>query len=873
MDLITSHINADFDALASMLAAGKLYPDAVLVFPGSQERKVRDFIEVFNPVAIKRLKDIQLNKVSRLILVDTKKRDRLGQLAELLDNDKVKVHIYDHHPFNEDDIHGEIERVEDVGATATIFTELLKEKGLHPSPMEATVLALAVYAETGSLLFPSTTERDLAAVSYLLRKGANLNIVSSYLKMDLNVEELDLLNELVKSSHELVVHGIRIVIAAAERDFYMGDAARLAHTIMDMEDIDAVLVLLDMEGKILIVARSRAPELDVAELMKEFGGGGHSTAASATIREASAEIVVERLKALIPSHVKGGKSAADIMTTPVIRIQWNSSIKEAEDTMTRYGVNVLPVLKDGKYAGLLPRETVQKALYHGFKKNKCIEFAGSDAVTCSVDTPIREVETMMIEWNQRFMPVLADGEIIGAITRTDLLRVLYEEFLRKKHIYREEAAGRSPAARNLESLLKERFPSKIYDMLRTSGELAEGMGANAYLVGGSVRDLLLSRKNLDIDIVVEGDGIMFARELAKKLGAHVRPHERFGTAHLSMKGLQLDIATARTEYYESPAALPTVETSSIKKDLYRRDFTINTLAVSLRPGSFGQLIDFFGGQRDIKEKTIRVLHNLSCVEDPTRAFRAIRFSERFGFKISRHTENLIKSALQMDLFSRLSGPRLYEELIAAFNETNPVRTISRLSDFGLLKVIHPELALDEKLEAALSSMYETLAWYNLLYLEEKVDAGVLYLTVLLSVLTDEARAAALERLSAPKRTGELISKGIPASREILRRLPLDSNCELYHLLAGLETETIVFAMASTKDARKKKSISLFLVDLKKVRPLLTGEDLIKLGVPQGPVYSKILSELLDLTLKGRVKTEAEEKKFVIKHYLKKPAGR
>ena len=192
--------------------------------------------------------------------------------------------------------------------------------------------------------------------------------------------------------------------------------------------------------------------------------------------------------------------------------------------------------------------------------------------------------------------------------------------------------------------------------------MAEGLGYGAYLVGGSVRDLLRGEENLDLDIVIEGDGIAFARVLGEKLGAKVRTHQKFATAQIFVDSLKLDVATARTEYYESPAALPKVETSSIKKDLYRRDFTINTLAVKLNSRDFGVLIDFFGGQRDLREKAIRVLHNLSFVEDPTRAFRAVRFAERFGFKISRHTENLIKSTLEMNLFDMLSGPRLFEEL-------------------------------------------------------------------------------------------------------------------------------------------------------------------------------------------------------------------
>ncbi|MBM4129172.1 MAG: CBS domain-containing protein, partial [Nitrospira sp.] len=737
MDIITSHINADFDALASVVAAKKLYPDAQIVFPGSQEKKLRDFMDAFHPVEIMRIKDFDPSKVTRLIIVDTRIPSRIGPLAELLEKKGITVHIYDHHPFSEGDVRGELEKIESVGATATIFTELLKEKKINITPMEATILTLGIYEETGCLLFSSTTERDLLAVSYLLKRGATLNIVSSFLKIEMSMEELDLLNELVQSSIELVIGGIRIKVAKASRESYLGEAAYFAHRMMDMEDIDAVVVLLSLEGKILMVARSRVPELDVSRLMRAFGGGGHPTAASATVKEASLELVEEKLIGLLHQSVKPVKIASHVMTRPVITIQWDASIKEAEKMMTRYGVNVLPVLRDGKYVGLISREIIEKAIFHGFGKNKSIEFATTDAMTVVPDTPVREIETLMIEQNQRFMPVVEGDKIIGAITRTDLLRTLYEEFLRRRKIEKAVIKEKPSMGRNLSSWLKERFPREIYNLLKLSGEVAEESGFNAYLVGGSVRDLLRGEENLDIDIVIEGDGIAFARTFGHRIQAKVRVHEKFGTAQVITDQIKLDVATARTEYYESPAALPIVETSSIKKDLYRRDFTINTLALKLNPRDFGLLIDFFGGQRDLREKTIRILHNLSFIEDPTRAFRAIRFSERFGFKISKHTENLMKSAIKMNLFEKLSGSRLYEELLLAFNETDPIRTLKRLSDSGLLKVMHPHLIFNEELESTLKAMHDTLSWFNLLFLEEKTDRGVLFLMALLSGLKDE----------------------------------------------------------------------------------------------------------------------------------------
>jgi tRNA nucleotidyltransferase (CCA-adding enzyme) len=396
--------------------------------------------------------------------------------------------------------------------------------------------------------------------------------------------------------------------------------------------------------------------------------------------------------------------------------------------------------------------------------------------------------------------------------------------------------------------------------------VAEALGFQAYLVGGSVRDLLRGEANLDLDIVIEGDGILFARTIGEQLHAKVRTHQKFGTAQIFPHPFKLDVATARTEYYESPAALPKVETSSIKKDLYRRDFTINTLTVKLNPKDFGILIDFFGGQRDLREKAIRVLHNLSFVEDPTRAFRAVRFSERFGFKISKHTENLIKSTIEMNLFDKLSGPRLYEELLLSFRETDPIRTLKRVSEFGLLKVIQSNLVFTEELEATLGSMHETLSWFNLLFLEEKPETGVLYLMALLSGLKEEDIKTVIERLSPSPRVKDMIIKGIVSARDVVRKLPVRDPVEIYKLLHTLKLEVILFSMALSLDRQKKKVISRYLTELRNVKTVLTGDDLKKMGIQPGPVYAKILRELLDEKMRGRVKSREDEEKFV-KHVI------
>lgn len=869
MDVITTHINADFDAIASMLAAKKFYPDALVAFPGSQERSVRDFLST-SPVKIdfKKIRDIDLDSINRLILVDVRNKSRIGGFSDILGRKGLAVHIYDHHPSAPGDIKGQKEIIEPVGATTTIFAEMLQQNKIDISPAEATALALGIYEETGSLIFSSTTVRDITAAAYLLKKGASLNVVSSFLSRELGADEIALLNELIHSAREYVIHGIRVKVAKASRDNYIGDIAFLAHKIRDAEDVDALFLLVMMEDRIHVIARSRVAEVDASEIVKVFNGGGHPKAAYAVVKNISLEETEEKLVGILREKIKPAKTAKDIMTSPVKSIQLDETMKMAEQTMTRYGVNVLPVIEEDKYRGLISREAVEKALFHGFSKSKILEFCTTDALSVTPETPMQEVEALMIEQNQRFMPVIKDEKIMGAITRTDLLRSIYEDFLLKSRVGEERLAEKPISGRDISSIMKEKFPGKVFSFLKLSGEAAKELNFSAYLVGGTVRDLLRGEANLDIDIVIEGDGIVFANTLGKKLGAKVKSHQRFGTAVVITDSLKFDIATARTEYYESPGALPRVESSSIKKDLYRRDFTINALAVRLNPENFGQLLDFFGGQRDLREKNIRILHNLSFIEDPTRAFRAIRFSERFGYKLSKHTLDLIKTAVKIDLFNKLSGSRLYDELNLLFLEAEPLKAIKRMAELDLLKFIYPTLILTDALGDTIKAIQETFVWYKLLFIEEQINKSHLFLMSFFEGLSPEECEKALQRLSVPPRARKEIIEGIKQAKEALLRLQAISLNEkdIYHALQPLSTQAILFAVSKAKQEGQKKAISLYLTTLRKVNPGLTGEDLKAMGYKPGPLFNRILKEILEARLDGKIKSREEEVRFVKEHF-------
>lgn len=864
MDVITTHLNADFDALASMIAAKKYYPDAVLVFPGSQEKNVREFISSSHTtIEFQRLKDIRLDEVTRLILVDVKSPERIGRFSEILGSNGLTVEIYDHHPVSDHDIRGQKKVIELVGATTTIFVEMLQKDRIAISPVEATIMMLGIYEETGSLIFASTTERDLIAASYLLRKGANLNIVSGYITKEMTPEEIELLNDLIHSSKDYVINDIRIRIAKASREAYIGDIAFLAHKIRDINDTDAIFLLVAMEDRVQIISRSSIPEVDVSEILHAFGGGGHPQASSATLRGISLEETENELLGVLKKKIRPTREARDIMTSPVKTISWNSTVSTAARSMTKFEVNVLPVIKHHAYYGLISREIVEKALFHGFGKSRVIEFCTTDASTVPPSAPVSTVESLMIEQNQRFMPVIEHDQIVGAITRTDLLRSLYENLLRKDKISGAERLTEKPSiGKNLSPLMRSMFPENIFSLLKLNGEMAGRLGCSAYLVGGSVRDLLRGESNLDIDIVIEGDGIAFAQALGRDLQARVTAHKRFGTAVVVTDFLKFDVATARTEYYESPAALPTVETSSIKKDLYRRDFTINTMAIRLNPNKFGQLLDFFGGQRDIKEKTIRILHNLSFIEDPTRAFRAIRFSERFGFKISKHTLKLIRAAVRINLFERLSGTRMYDEIDLLFNETEPIRAVKRMSELGLLRFIHPKLTVTSSLSEIFASIQETFSWFKLLFFEEHVTRSHLFLMALIEGLAHQERIEALQRLNVPPRAKKDILNGINEANNVLSTMRNVSQKDIYYILSPLDIHTLLLIMAKTRQKEQKKAVSLFLTSLRRTKPELSGKDLLMMGYSPGPQYKKILTAILDARLEGKIKSREDEISFV-----------
>ena len=418
----------------------------------------------------------------------------------------------------------------------------------------------------------------------------------------------------------------------------------------------------------------------------------------------------------------------------------------------------------------------------------------------------------------------------------------------------------------------ENIPNKTKNIIRIISELAGNSGVKIYAVGGFVRDLILDVDNFDIDIVVEGDAIKLAEILARHFNATIKKYKQFGTAVISFdEGFKIDFATARKELYEYPGAMPDVQPSTIKDDLGRRDFTVNAMAISLNKEDFGSILDFFGGKKDLENKIIRVLHKLSFIDDPTRIFRAIRFEQRFGFKIDEKSQNLLKEAVKLDLIKKINGFRIQDEILLVLNENEPFKAIRRLSELNCLKYVNPKIIVTKKMEKGFLKMQNVFTT-DALVLGEKFLKWISYFLV----LTDDLNLNEIKKLCVELKFTIGIMEIIIFSKQksqkafsFLNSNIFLSNSRIYTKLHCFPNETLLFLISKAESSKVKNIIVNYLTVLSKIKPILTGSDLKTLGFLPGPVFKKILSSLLEAKLNGVLSTKEDELRYVSKFFIGK----
>ncbi|MGC8820313.1 MAG: CBS domain-containing protein [Fervidobacterium sp.] len=873
MKVVTTHINPDFDGFASCIGLKKIYPNFEIVISGNPLQNLKEFLQFYGDFfqykTENELKNVN-ESIDELIIVDTPSLERVSDEIKKRTTSNTKIKVIDHHPDIRDsgDSTTYMEKIiHQTGAAATIVVNMLREKGLKLSKEEASLLGIAIYEDTGSLLFSSTTTQDVEAVLYLLNQGMSLNIVSEYVKFDLTIDQKIVLNNLLQNAKLHNINNYPITITKDETEKFIGGLSAIVSKFWYTQNAETLIAIVRMGKKVFIVGRTKSPDINLAGLMSEFGGGGHRQAASATVSIASVEEVEHKILQLLPKYMDTSLKAKDIMSSPVRTALSTETIEEVNRIMEITGHGGIPIVEGNKLIGIVTKKSVDKALNHGLGKRPIKSIMTSKLITAKTDTPLPALRKLMVENDIGRIPILDENNIlVGIVTRSDIMKA---ENVHKaiNHTKKEET---KPMFRNVLEILNSRVNKRIINLLRLIGMFGNELNAPVYVVGGFVRDLLLNIENYDIDIVVEGNGIEFAKYVASQINAILVPYEKFFTATVVFKdGFKIDIATARTEYYESPGELPQVDISTIKKDLYRRDFTINAMAIKLNPQEFGTLYDFFNCQKDLEEGIIRVLHNLSFIEDPTRMIRGIRFEQRYNFEMDEHTLNLLKKNLEENYLEKVSGSRIRQEIEKILEEKTPLKAIKRMAELGMIKHIFPKTYYTSIMEEKLKRLFRFIPM-----LRERFDSFSEFyaLSTILLEFYDKATLEEMRnRYGYPKKFIETLKYTenilLPVKSMLENRYPFS---DIYRVVGKGNPYIYAHISAYLNDNEQNYLLSYIDIISNTKLEVVTGRYLIeKYQLKSGPILNRILEELYCLKLDDKNIDEETVVQELVNKYLSK----
>jgi tRNA nucleotidyltransferase (CCA-adding enzyme) len=852
--IIVAHENADFDAVAALLAAHKLMPEALPVLPRQQNRNVSHFVTLYqNGLPFKHPDDVAFDRVEQITLVDTQQIPPFRGLPRA-----AQVRIIDHHPRRADLDPTHIFSGETLGATTTLLVERIEASGVRLASLEATLLALGIYEDTGSLSYGKTTPRDIRAAAWLLEQGASLDTVRKFLEPPFTDAQQRLFEQLIDSLETRTIQGYTVVVAAARSDTYVWGVSGIAHRLRDLLDPDAVFVLVEMSKTLHLVCRSNVDAIHVGGVARAFGGGGHERAAAATLKDHTFEAALPLLWEQITDVVQPAVRVADLMSYGVQTVAPAEPLGRVISQLRRIGHEGYPVVDDGRVVGLLTRRDADRAMEHGLGSMPVREVMIDGEITLQPSDSVSLLEQRMVEsgWGQ--IPVVDEQRRpIGIVTRTDLIK-----HWARSHPDTQPPPGAIITGEQVEAVLG----APLASLIAVISQQAQAAHLTLYMVGGVVRDLLLKRANTDVDFVVEGDAIAFAEGLAGYFGGAIHSYRPFGTAkwrlddsvaaalHLNLNDLPayIDFASARNEFYEHPTALPTVYTSSIKLDLGRRDFTINTLAVQFSPPS-GRVLDFFNGVDDLHGGIIRALHSLSFIDDPTRILRAVRFEHRLGFTIEPRTAQLIDTAKPM--LRRITGERIRNELTLLLREQTPEKGLMALAARGVLAAIQPDFAVDDRLADWLALARDmSLPW-----MLPPFDLDELYWHLIACQMPPEAISAVNERLL----TGRTLSESMTGAAVLMQMggwLADDATrpSQIDERLRPLPDLALLACWLVIEPPLARTKIQRYVTQWREMRPHTDGHRLRQMGLKPGRCYSLILGRLRAALLDGEIHSAADE---------------
>ncbi|MCW6036352.1 CBS domain-containing protein [Spirulina subsalsa FACHB-351] len=925
--IILCHQTVDFDALGAAVGLTRLRAGAKLVLTGGAHPGVKNFLALYrDELLLIEQRSVTPQRLKRIMVVDTQQRDRLGKSAAWLDLPQLEaIEVYDHHWDSKSDIPATFRQVENVGATTTLIVEKLQDAGVSLTFPEATVMALGIHVDTGSLTFDQTTPRDVRALAWLMEQGADLQGIRDYIDPGLTPRLQKLLSAALEGLERAKVQSYTITWVCLDTEGFVPGLSSIAERLMDLTEADALFFGVQYQrsaesgSRLTVIGRSRIPNTTLLPLFQAVGGGGHAQATSATLKNVNASDTLQEFVNQLIDQLPHPLTARDIMSSPVRTIRPHITIAEAQRILLRYGHSGLSVVNENdQLVGIICRRDLDLALHHGFQHAPVKGYMSqTDTLkTITPETTMPEIESLMVTYDVGRLPVIEQGHLVGIVTRTDVLRVRQGENWGMGEMGNRSSNGkRHRWASCLIPKPQDLIPAGIWQFLEQVSQQAEQRGWHLYLVGGAVRDLIMQQDAQkgrgtetashegaslaplkpsptllqDIDLVVDGfhrtaqtgAGVELAKAVQEQYPqARLEVHGAFQTAALlwhkdpTFSSLAVDIATARTEFYPYPAANPEVEASSIRQDLYRRDFTINALAIRLTSPREGELLDFFGGLLDLRSHTLRVLHANSFIEDPTRIYRAVRFAVRLGFHLEAQTEQYIRYAITSGVYDRSRSQqnpapalttRLKAELRYILEAPYWKPALELLNDLGALRCLHPTLELNPRLWWQIRLLDRGLQRFDP---QHQLDHWQLRLELLLAELAapEGWKVAQSLELSAD---GIKRLKLLPEARQRLIKV-LGNHGEIppSQIVQTLRDYSLaVLALLAVKTPRQvRRQIWHYLIDLSHRRAPLNGHDLKQMGYKPGPLYREILETLLSATLDGVIGDRPQAEVFLKQYF-------
>ncbi|MEL6399008.1 MAG: CBS domain-containing protein [Cyanobacteria bacterium J06626_4] len=906
MNLVLCHTTADFDTLGAAVGVTRLHPGTRIVLAGGCHPTVQSFLALHrDEYQLIERRAVNIDAVEALTVVDTQSADRLGPIAPWLTAVAARggtISIYDHHSSEEVSLPATRVVVEPVGAATTLIAEQLQAQSVALTGAEATVMALGIHVDTGSLTFASATARDAAALTWLMQQGASQSAIAEFVEPTLSPPLQTLIETAVASFQQEAQPGHTLGWVLLETAQYVPGLSALAERLITFMDVDSLLFgawfpAKEPAQKLILIGRARGrtaahgdrPGVDFHQLLAPLGGGGHPTAAAVTVSTSAPEQAFQTVLATLRQQIPPVPCAQELMSSPVRTILPTTLITAAQRLLLRYGHSGLSVVDEqGQLVGMISRRDIDLALHHGFGHAPVKGYMTTQVRTITPATPLPEIEALMVTYDIGRLPVLASGQLVGIVTRTDVLRRLHHDqqtaiaAASADHALALNAAAIAtpPTAAQLWQTLQQRLDASLWAMLQVMAAVAVDHGWQLYLIGGGVRDLFLTPPTTplrlqDVDLVVDsayqtlemGAGVVLAEAIkAQHPEVELQVYGKFQTAalvwHAGSGGHPssrlVDIATARTEFYPYPAANPEVEASSIRQDLYRRDFTINALAVCLTPPHRGQLLDFFGGLVDLQQRQIRVLHANSFIEDPTRIFRAVRFAIRLDFHLDPQTERFIRHAIDSGVYQRLQAEmaqlpalqtRLKAELKYILEADYWEPALALLNRLGALVCLHSQLTMTDRLWRHLRRLSR---WLSRVELFSSLLPYQMRLELLIAAIPAVDRGAVAQSLQLPQAAITRLAQLGQAEADILTGLlACDRPSQIVQLLQNYDLGTLVLVGVRHSQSTSRP-LWRYLMQWSQVKAPLDGHDLKRLGYPPGSQYRTLLNELLAATLDGDV---------------------